>query len=69
MANHGPNTNGSQFFITEKAVAHLDFRHTVFGHCDNLDIVSAIARTPTGPDDEPVDAPVLKAIEIYRGGR
>jgi peptidyl-prolyl cis-trans isomerase A (cyclophilin A) len=67
MANHGPNTNGSQFFITERAAAHLDFRHTVFGRCGNLDVVRAIASAPAGPDDRPNDPPILERVEIYRG--
>ncbi len=66
MANHGPNTNGSQFFITERAVAHLDFRHTVFGACSDLDVIRKIARTPTGPEDRPVEAPMLERVEIFR---
>lgn len=66
MANHGPNTNGSQFFITLAAAPHLDFRHTVFGKCEGLDVIEGIARSPTGPDDHPVDPPVLESVEIFR---
>ena len=45
MANSGPDTNGSQFFITEGTPTHLNGKHTIFGDCDNLDIVAKIAQT------------------------
>ncbi|MGH9816414.1 MAG: peptidylprolyl isomerase [Candidatus Acidiferrales bacterium] len=44
MANSGPNTNGSQFFVTEAAVPHLNGRHTIFGDCSGLAVVRKIAR-------------------------
>lgn len=44
MANSGPNTNGSQFFVTEVAVPHLNGRHTIFGDCSGLSVVRKIAR-------------------------
>lgn len=56
MANSGPNTNGSQFFITEVPTAHLNGKHTIFGQCDNINLVQQIAREPRDPrDDKPLD--------------
>lgn len=67
MANSGPNTNGSQFFITEVPTPHLNDRHTIFGQCDqaSVDLVNRIARVATDPrNNRPLEPVTLKHIEI-----
>jgi peptidyl-prolyl cis-trans isomerase A (cyclophilin A) len=67
MANAGPNTNGSQFFITEVRAPELNEVHTIFGQCEDLDVVKAIARVPA-EDERPLKDVIIEKVLVERIG-
>lgn len=71
MANSGPNTNGSQFFITEQPVQELNGKHTIFGQCDahSVMLVAAIARVQRNAEDKPLTPVVLTKVTIVSAGQ
>jgi len=68
MANKGPNTNSSQFFMTFAATSWLTGKHTIFGEViDGSEVLDAVENAPLGARDKPVEDIVMQKVTIERG--
>jgi peptidyl-prolyl cis-trans isomerase A (cyclophilin A) len=67
-ANSGPDTNGSQFYITVGRRPQLDGGYVVFGYCDNVDVVEKIVAVPTNQEDKPYQPVLMRRVTITREG-
>jgi peptidyl-prolyl cis-trans isomerase A (cyclophilin A) len=68
MANSGPDKNDTQFFITESAYPAFNGKYTIWGQCENVDVVKAIAEVPRGADNRPTTAVHIQRVIVERVG-
>lgn len=68
MANSGPNTNGSQFFITDVPTPHLNNHHTIFGQCEPISLIKQIEQVPRDSMDKPLKPVRITHVKIVKAG-